>query len=76
MLEKERHQEQHRRTQEALTQETALETGNCGEQSAKTTASKNQEDVEPNNGEEPNQQNSPAKPTPRKSETKNMHRAT
>jgi hypothetical protein len=39
------------------------------EQSAKTAVSKNQEDVEPNDGEEPNQQNPPAKPTPQKSET-------
>jgi hypothetical protein len=36
------------------------------EQSAKTAVSKNQEDVEPNDREEPNQQNPPAKPTPQK----------
>jgi hypothetical protein len=33
--------------QEVLTQETALETGKCGAERYETTASKNQEDMEP-----------------------------
>jgi hypothetical protein len=44
----------------------------AAEWSAETAVSKNQEDAEPNNGEEPNQQTPPAKPTPQKSETQHV----